>query len=103
MPRSCAAAAVPCFPTGRKWSFVPKPERNPKPKYLVVNADESEPGSSRTTRSSPACRTASSRALITAHAVEAKDVYIYIRGEYLEPFEILVAALEELHRRPGLR
>ena len=41
--------------------------------------------------------------LITAHAVEAKDVYVYIRGEYLEPFEILVAALEELHRRPDLR
>ena len=33
------------FPTGRKWSFVPKPEQNPNPHYLVVNADESEPGS----------------------------------------------------------
>ena len=32
------------FPTGRKWSFVPKPEQVPKPHYLVVNADESEPG-----------------------------------------------------------
>ncbi len=32
------------FPTGRKWSFVPKPEQNPRPHYLVVNADESEPG-----------------------------------------------------------
>jgi NADH-quinone oxidoreductase subunit F len=32
------------FPTGRKWSFVPKPEQLEKPHYLVVNADESEPG-----------------------------------------------------------
>ena len=32
------------FPTGRKWSFVPKPDQIPKPHYLVVNADESEPG-----------------------------------------------------------
>ena len=33
------------FPTGRKWSFVPKLDQNPNPHYLVVNADESEPGS----------------------------------------------------------
>ena len=32
------------FPTGRKWAFVPKPDQLPKPHYLVVNADESEPG-----------------------------------------------------------
>jgi hypothetical protein len=32
------------FPTGRKWSFVPKPDQNPNPHYLVVNADESELG-----------------------------------------------------------
>src|SRR6266576_5293056 len=33
------------FPTGRKWAFVPKPDQNPNPHYVVVNADESEPGS----------------------------------------------------------
>ena len=33
------------FPTGRKWAFIPKPDQNPNPHYLVVNADESEPGS----------------------------------------------------------
>src|SRR5436305_13485938 len=33
------------FPTGRKWSFVPMPDQNPNPHYLVINADESEPGS----------------------------------------------------------
>ena len=32
------------FPTGRKWSFVPKPDKIAKPHYLVINADESEPG-----------------------------------------------------------
>ena len=50
------------FPTGKKWSFVPKPEALPKPHYLVVNADESEPGRSRIARSCCASRSASSRA-----------------------------------------
>jgi NADH-quinone oxidoreductase subunit F len=36
------------FPTGMKWGFIP--QDNPKPKYLVVNADESEPGTARTSR-----------------------------------------------------
>ena len=92
------------FPTGRKWSFVPKPDQNPNPHYLVVNADESEPGSFKDNEIlSRVPHRFIEGALITAHAVEAKDVYVYIRGEYLEPFEILVAALEELHRRPDLR
>jgi NADH-quinone oxidoreductase subunit F len=91
------------FPTGRKWSFVPKPEQNPNPHYLVVNADESEPGSFKDNellsriphRFIEGC-------LITAFAVDSKAVYVYIRGEYLEPYEILVAALEELKARPDL-
>src|SRR6266550_1398356 len=33
------------FPAGRKWAFIPKPDQDPNPHYLVVNADESEPGS----------------------------------------------------------
>ena len=92
------------FPTGRKWSFVPKPDQNPKPHYLVVNADESEPGSFKDNeilarvphRFIEGC-------LITAHAVEAKSVFVYIRGEYLDQYEILVAALEELRDRPEIR
>src|ERR1700742_1110695 len=91
------------FPTGRKWSFVPKPEDNPNPRYLVINADESEPGSFKDNellsriphRFIEGC-------LITAYAVGSKAVYVYIRGEYLEPYEILVAALEELKGRPDL-
>src|SRR5262249_8095145 len=88
------------FPTGRKWSFVPKPDQNPNPHYLVVNADESEPGSFKDNeimarvphRFIEGC-------LITAHAVEATRVFVYIRGEYTGPYEVLVAALQELEAR----
>src|SRR5712691_9886462 len=92
------------FPTGRKWAFIPQPDQNPNPHYLVVNADESEPGSFKDNeimarvphRFLEGC-------LITAHAVESNHVFIYIRGEYTGPYDVLVAALEELHRRPDLR
>src|SRR2546426_5644798 len=92
------------FPTGRKWSFVPKPSQNPNPHYLVVNADESEPGSFKDNeimarvphRFFEGC-------LIAAHAVESKNVFIYIRGEYTGPYKILLGALEELHARADLR
>jgi NADH-quinone oxidoreductase subunit F len=85
------------FPTGRKWSFVPKPEQIPKPHYLVVNADESEPGTFKDReimlrvpfRFLEGC-------LIGAHAIEARHVFVYIRGEYQEPFEVLVDALEQM-------
>jgi len=91
------------FPTGRKWSFIPKPDQNPNPHYLVVNADESEPGSFKDNeimarvphRFFEGC-------LITAHAVESKHVFVYIRGEYTGPYEVLVAALEELRDRPDV-
>jgi NADH-quinone oxidoreductase subunit F len=92
------------FPTGRKWSFVPKPDQNPNPHYLVVNADESEPGSFKDNeimarvphRFIEGC-------LITAHAVDSRHVFVYIRGEYTGPYEVLVEALEELQSRPDLR
>ncbi len=90
------------FPTGRKWSFVPKPDQIPKPHYLVVNADESEPGTFKDReimlrvpfRFLEGC-------LIAAHAIEAAHVFVYIRGEYEEEFEVLVAALEQM-RAKGL-
>ena len=74
------------FPTGRKWSFLPPTEQVPKPHYLVVNADESEPGSFKDReimervpfRFIEGC-------LIAAHAIECKHVYVYIRGEYDRP------------------
>jgi NADH-quinone oxidoreductase subunit F len=92
------------FATGMKWGFVPKPDAIPKPHYLVVNADESEPGSFKDNeiltrvphRFVEGC-------LITAHAVESKAVFVYVRGEYTGPYEVLVAALEELEGRPDIR
>ncbi len=92
------------FPTGRKWSFVPKRDQNPKPHYLVVNADESEPGSFKDNEIlSRVPHRLIEGCLITAHAIEAESVFVYIRGEYLDPYEILVAALEELRGQPDLR
>ena len=80
------------FPMGRKASLIDQKSR--KPKYVVVNADESEPGAfkdreimARTPhRLLEGC-------LITAHAIESKAVFIYIRGEYLAEYEILVRAV----------
>jgi NADH-quinone oxidoreductase subunit F len=84
------------FPTGRKASFLAK--GTGKPTYLVVNADESEPG---TFKDREIMFTVPFRllegCLITAHAIESDRVFIYIRGEYLAEFEILRAALEEIH------
>ena len=91
------------FATGRKWSFIPKPDQNPNPHYLVVNADESEPGSFKDHeilarvphRFIEGC-------LITAHAVEARHIFVYVRGEYLGPFEVLRDALEEIRERTDI-
>jgi NADH-quinone oxidoreductase subunit F len=82
------------FPMGRKASLIDR--ASPKPKYLVVNADESEPGAFKDRevmarvphRLLEGC-------LITAHAIESKDVFIYIRGEYLTEYEILQRAVDE--------
>ena len=70
------------FPTGRKWAFVPKPDQLPKPHYLVVNADESEPGTFKDReimlrvpfRFLEGC-------LIAAHGISSQHVFVYIRGE----------------------
>jgi NADH-quinone oxidoreductase subunit F len=84
------------FPTGRKASFLAK--GTGKPTYLVVNADESEPG---TFKDREIMFTVPFRllegCLITAHAIESTRVFIYIRGEYLREFEILRDALAEMH------
>ncbi|HWG56666.1 MAG TPA: NADH-quinone oxidoreductase subunit NuoF [Gaiellaceae bacterium] len=85
------------FPTGRKASFVPKPDQTQKPIYLVVNADESEPGTfkDREIMFSVPHRLIEG-CLITAHAIGSRNVFIYIRGEYLHEFEVLRAALDEV-------
>ena len=85
------------FPTGRKASFLA--QGTGKPTYLVVNADESEPG---TFKDREIMFTVPFRliegCLITAHAIESERVFIYIRGEYLHEFEVLRNALAEVHR-----
>ncbi len=92
------------FATGLKWSFVPKPDAIPKPHYLVVNADESEPGSFKDNEIlSRVPHRFIEGCLITAHAVESKAVFVYVRGEYTGPYAILVAALQELEERPDIR
>jgi NADH-quinone oxidoreductase subunit F len=92
------------FPAGRKWSFVPPKEQLPKPHYLVVNADESEPGSFKDNEIlSRVPHRFIEGCLITAHAIDSQHVFVYIRGEYSGPYEILVAALEELRDRPEIR
>jgi NADH-quinone oxidoreductase subunit F len=88
------------FPMGKKASFLAK--GTGKPTYLVVNADESEPGTFKDReimlrvphRLLEGC-------LITAHGIESQNVFIYIRGEYLREFQVLRAALEEV-RDAGL-
>src|SRR6266516_99859 len=91
------------FPTGRKWAFIPKPDQNPNPHYLVVNADESEPGSFKDNEiMALAPHRFIEGCLITAHAVESVHVFIYIRGEYTGPYEVLSAALDELGSRDDI-
>src|SRR5215212_8258046 len=84
------------FPAGRKMQFIPSKEQIPKPHYVCVNADESEPG---TFKDREIMQRVPHRliegCLIAAHAIESQNVFIYIRGEYLREFEILRAALEQ--------
>ena len=76
------------FPMGRKASLLDR--KSPKPKYLVVNADESEPGAFKDREvMAKAPHRLLEGCLIAAHAIESQNVFIYIRGEYLTEYEIL--------------
>ena len=82
------------FPMGRKASLIDR--SSPKPKYLVVNADESEPGAFKDRQvMAKAPHRLIEGCLIAAHAIECTDVYIFIRGEYLTEYEILQAAVDD--------
>ncbi|MGH2976775.1 MAG: NADH-quinone oxidoreductase subunit F, partial [Gaiellaceae bacterium] len=73
-----------------------------KPKYLVVNADESEPGAFKDREvMAKAPHRLIEGCLIAAHAIESTDVFIYIRGEYLAEFEVLSRAVDDA-REAGL-
>lgn len=82
------------FPTGLKWSFLPKPDGNPR--YLVINADESEPG---TCKDIPLMMATPQYliegAIITCHAIRAERAFIYLRGEVVHVYRRLLAAVEE--------
>jgi NADH-quinone oxidoreductase subunit F len=85
------------FPTGLKWSFMPK-ESDGRPAYLVVNADESEPGTCKDReimRNDP--HTLIEGCLIASFAMNAHACYIYIRGEYIREREALQAAIDEAY------
>ncbi len=82
------------FPTGMKWSFVPK--NTDKPKYLCVNADEGEPG----TFKDKYIMTKDPHMLlegivITSYAVAINTAYIYVRNEYIESIKSLEKAIQE--------
>jgi NADH-quinone oxidoreductase subunit F len=82
------------FPTGMKWGFLPKD--SPKPRYLLVNADESEPGTykDRVFLERDPHRLIEAT-VVSAHAIRAKVAYVYIRGEFHEGARTLEKALAE--------
>jgi NADH-quinone oxidoreductase subunit F len=84
------------FPTGTKWSFMPKTPTQPS--YLVINADESEPG---TCKDRDIIRYEPHKiiegALISAYTIRAHIGYIYIRGEYFNEAIILQNAIDEAY------
>ena len=82
------------FPTGLKWSYMPKEAL--RPHYLVCNADESEPGTFKDReimRWTP--HALIEGCAIAAYAIGAERCYIYIRGEFTEPWRVMSAAVEE--------
>ncbi len=86
------------FPTGLKWSFIP--QDNPKPKYLVVNADESEPGTCKDIPlmlASP--HTLVEGVIISSYAIRAGAAFIYVRGEVLHVIRRLQQAVAEARER----
>lgn len=84
------------FSTGLKWSFVPDPEKSGKPHFLVVNADESEPG---TCKDREILRHEPYKLLegivIASYAIGAHICYIYVRGEYYNEAMVLEKAIKE--------
>jgi NADH-quinone oxidoreductase subunit F len=86
------------FPTGLKWSFMPKVPNPERPSFLVINADESEPGSCKDReiiRHDP--HKLIEGALVAGFAMGARAAYIYIRGEYIREAEVLFAAVQEAY------
>jgi NADH-quinone oxidoreductase subunit F len=88
------------FPMGRKMSFIPKPDQTTRPIHLVVNADESEPGTFKDREILLRLpHLLLEGILITCYAIGAHEAFVYIRGEYLAEYEVVRAALEEAEGR----
>ena len=87
------------FPTGMKWSFAPKEIKPGRPHYLIINADESEPG---TCKDRDIIRFEPQKliegCLISSYAIGANTCYIYIRGEYFNESKILQEAINEAYK-----
>src|SRR3569623_693257 len=86
------------FPTGTKRAFMPKEPKPERPNFLVINADESEPGSCKDReiiRHDP--HKLNEGALVAGFAMRARAAYIYIRGEYISEAEVLFAAVAEAY------
>jgi NADH-quinone oxidoreductase subunit F len=86
------------FPTGLKWSFVPR--NSPKPKYVICNADESEPGTCKDRvlmENDP--HQLIEGMMIAGRAIDSHAGYIYIRGEYRYLIEIMDRAIDEAYAR----
>ena len=86
------------FPTGMKWSFMPKEPNPGRPNFLVINADESEPGSCKDReiiRHDP--HKLIEGALLAGYAMRARAGYIYIRGEFIRESQVLEAAVAEAY------
>ncbi|OGK85060.1 MAG: NADH oxidoreductase (quinone) subunit F [Candidatus Rokubacteria bacterium GWA2_70_23] len=84
------------FPAGMKWSFIPK--GSTAPKYLVVNADEGEPGTFKDRyllERDP--HALIEGMLIAARAIDSHLGFVYIRGEYVEPWRVFSGAVREAY------
>src|SRR4051794_4769344 len=88
------------FPTGKKWSVVPMGEQAPRPKYLVVNADEMEPGTFKDRVLMEGDPHQLIEGMIVAgYAIEAETGYIFLRDEYRLAAQRLQRAIAEARRR----
>jgi len=84
------------FPTGKKWSFVPQGDDAPQPKYLLVNADEMEPGTFKDRlllEGDP--HQLIEGVILSAYAIGASQAYIFLRGEYITAARVLRRAIAE--------
>ena len=87
------------FPTGQKWSFVPMGDHAPRPKYMLCNADEMEPGTFKDRilmEGDP--HQLIEGMILSAYAIEAEQAYIFLRWAYKTSAQRLARALEEAYR-----